>query len=96
MFAEIRWALKQILCGRKDNSFEGRVNLFGVTFPDSKIVASMELFRNKLKYIINHGLVPYFKSILTEDLGSADFLSVCFDEWLNKTTQNCFSFYCKL
>ena len=26
---------------------------------------------------------------MTEDLGSADFLSVCFDESLNKTTQNC-------
>ena len=53
-------------------------------FPDAKIAASMELGRNKLKYIINHGLVPYFKNILTEDLGSAEFLSVCFDEILNK------------
>ena len=25
----------------------------------------------------------------TEDLGTAEFLSVCFDESLNKTTQNC-------
>ena len=48
----------------------------------------MELGRNKLEYIINHGLAPYFKNILTEDLGSADFVSVCFDECLNKTTKN--------
>ena len=34
-------------------------------------------------------LTPYFKNNLTEDLGSADFLSVCSDERLNKTTQNC-------
>ena len=45
------------------------VNLFRVMFPDSKFAASMELGRNKLKYIINHGLAPYFKIILTEDLG---------------------------
>ena len=64
------------------------VNLFRVMFPDSKFAASMELGRNKLKYIINHGLAPYFKIILTEDLGSADFLSVCFDESLSKTTKN--------
>ena len=48
----------------------------------------MELSKNKLKYI-NHGHTPYFKNILTEDLGSADFLPVCFDESINKTTQNC-------
>ena len=58
-------------------------------FPDCKIAASMEFGRKKLKYIINHGLAPYFKNILTEDLGSAEFLSVCFDETLNKITHNC-------
>ena len=30
-----------------------------------------------------------FKYILTEDIDSADFLSVCFNKSLNKTTQNC-------
>ena len=89
MFAETRWALKQVLCGCDDNSWEGTVNLFVVMLPDSKIAASVELHRNKLKYILNHGLASYFKNILTEDLVSADFLSVCFDECLNKTTQNC-------
>ena len=39
--------------------------------------------------MIYHGLAPYSKNILSEDLGSADFLSVCFDESLNKATQNC-------
>ena len=58
-------------------------------FPDSRIAASMELRRNKVKYIVNCGLSPYLKNILTEDLGSAEFLSVSFDERLNETTQNC-------
>ena len=73
MFAEIRRALKQVFCGYSDNSCKGTVNLFEVMFPDSKIAASMELGINKLKYIINHGLAPYFKNILIEDLESADF-----------------------
>ena len=89
MFAQIRWASKQVLCVYSGNLCEGMINLFGVMFPDSKIAASMELARNKLKYSINHGLAPYFKNILTGDLGSAEFLSVCFDESLNKTTQSC-------
>ena len=42
-----------------------------------------------MKYIINHELAPYFKYILTEDIDSADFLSVCFNKSLNKTTQIC-------
>ena len=73
MFAKIRWALKQVLCGYSDNSCERTVNIFGVLFPDSKIAASMELSRNKLNYIIKYGLTPDFKNILIEDLGSADF-----------------------
>ena len=81
MFAEMRRAIKQVLCGYSDNSSKGMVNLFEVMFPDSKIATSMELGRNKLKYIVNH--------ILTEDLESADFFSVCIDKSLNKTTQNC-------
>ena len=89
MFAEIRWALKQGLCGYSDNPCKGTVNLFWVMFPDSKTAASMELGKNKLKSIKNHGLAPYFKNILIEDLGSAGFLSVCCDESLNSATQNC-------
>ena len=38
MFAEIRWALKQVLCGYSDNSCKGTVNLFGVMFPDSTLL----------------------------------------------------------
>ena len=45
--------------------------------------------KKEMKYIINHELAPYFKYILTEDIDSADFLSVCFNKSLNKTTQNC-------
>ena len=61
MFAEIRWALKQVLCGYSENSCAGTINLFGVMFPDSKIAASMKLGRNKLKYIINHGFALILK-----------------------------------
>ena len=70
MFSEMRWALEQVLCGYSDNSCKGTVNLFWVMFLNSKIAASMDLGRNKLKFIINHEFAPCFRNIL---LGPADF-----------------------
>ena len=84
MFAEVIWAIKQVLCCHSENSYEGTINLFGVIFPNGKTAANMELRRKILKYVINHGFSSYFKNILTENLGSADSLSVSFDESLNK------------
>ena len=29
-------------------------------FPDSKIVSKMELGKDKLKYVVNYGIAPFF------------------------------------
>ena len=57
-------------------------------FPDSQIAEKMELGPNKLKYLVNHGLAPYFKECLSDILKSEYFV-VSFDESLNATDQEC-------
>lgn len=87
--AEIRWALKHVVAGYSDNAVENETDIFRVMFPDSKIAASMELGKTKLKYIVNHGLAPYFKDLLKERVLKSQWFSVSFDESLNKSIQEC-------
>ena len=37
MFAEIRWTVKQVLCGNSDNSCEGSINLLTLCFLIAKL-----------------------------------------------------------
>jgi len=70
--AEIRWALKQVFNGHSDNSCKKNVNLFQIMFPDSEIAKKMRLEPNKLKYMINHGIAPYVKKILEDDVKKSE------------------------
>ena len=47
IFAEVIWAIKQVLCCHSENSYKGTINLFGVMFPYGKTAANMELRRKK-------------------------------------------------
>ena len=48
-------------------------------FPDSKMQYGL----------INHGLAPYFKSLLLDSLKKSDIYVYSFDESLNYVTQTC-------
>lgn len=54
---------------------------------NSKIAQQIQLGRDKVGYVINHGLNSYFKEELMDKLDSASFYSVLFDESLNKIAQ---------
>ena len=43
----------------------------------------------KVKYVINFGIGPAFKSALTESIKKSEFYIISFDESLNDNTQNC-------
>ena len=58
-------------------------------FPDSEIAKSFELVADKLKYVINFGLAPYFKDMLGEIWKKSEHYVISFDESLNDVTQNC-------
>ena len=73
--AETMWALHWCL--------NGISNLFQTMFPDSKIAKSFHMGPNKIGYSITHGLGPYSKDLLMEQLNQSLWLVVSFDESLN-------------
>ena len=58
-------------------------------FPDSKIAKDMTIGTDKIRYVINFGIAPIFKSMLVESIKLSECYVVCFDESLNNETQNC-------
>ena len=87
--AEIIWTLKSVLGG-----FSVRVNdnlneTLSVMFPDSKIARKFTMARIKAMYAINHGIGPYFKSLLLSSIDTSDIHVYSFGESLNDVTQTC-------
>ena len=58
-------------------------------FNDSKVSSKMELGPGKIRYVVNHGMAPYFKTILKDEILLSDCFVVSFDESLNQVTQQC-------
>ena len=82
--AEIRWVLKSGISGYSNNSSVYLNNLFSCMFPDRQLAKSSKLGADKMRYSINFGLAPFFKSLKK----SCCFVA-CFDESLNSVTQTC-------
>lgn len=87
--AEIIWALKVVCSSFSNNSCSDISQIFKCMFPDSAIAKSFELGADKLKYVINFGIAPYFKDILDDILKKSNHYVISFDESLNDITQNC-------
>ena len=87
--AEIVWAIKVVCSSYSNNSCFDVSQVFKCMFPDSEIAKSFELGADKLKYVINFGLAPYFEDMLGELLKKSDHHVISFDESLNDVTQNC-------
>ena len=64
--ADIVWAIKVVCSSYSNNSCFDVSQVFKCMFPDSEIAKSFELGADKLKYVINFGLAPYFKDMLGE------------------------------
>ena len=56
-------------------------------FPDSKIARNFSMER--VMYAINHGIAPYFKSLLLSSINTSDIHGYSFDEILNEVTETC-------
>ena len=87
--AEVLWALKICDSHYSHNSSEGSNLLFQRMFPDSAIASAFKCGEMKSAYLINHGIAPHFKSLLSEKLksGSCEFV-LLFDESMNSKMQN--------
>ena len=72
--AEIIWILKSICNGYSNRSCEQLNSTLKAMFPDSKIAEAFLMGRTKSMYLINHGLAPFFKSLLLSELNKSDIL----------------------
>ena len=57
-------------------------------FTDSNIAKSITVRVDKMKHVVNCGIAPDFKSILTDSVKKAKEFVALFDESLNGQTQN--------
>lgn len=85
--AEIVWSLKSVMSGFSARSNEDMNETLAEMFPEFETAKSFQMSRSKSMYVVNHGLAPYFKSLLKSNLHKADFLVYSFDESLNDVTQ---------
>ena len=85
--SEIYWTCGTVSSHMSIRQAESCQKLFGKMFPDSKYAENFSVYKNKHSYLATHGLYPYFKDQLTQDLCNSDFFSVSFDESLNKVAQ---------
>ena len=85
--AEIRWALKVVMSNLSLNSCKQIAYLFRSMFSDSSIAKGLTLSPSKCSYVIFHGIAPFFKTLLLDELKQALFYVMSYDESLNRITQ---------
>ena len=86
MKAEIIWTLKSVMGGYSARSNEDMNETLAAIFPEFEATKLFQMSRSKSVYVVNHGLAPYFKSVLKTNLYKADFLVYSSDESLNDIT----------
>lgn len=69
------------------NSCADTGETFKLMFLDSAVASSFKMGPSKCKYLINHGLAPYFSNEMKDRLCQCDDFVVSFDESLNKIIQ---------
>ena len=76
-----------MLSGFSARSCDDMSQTLTALYPEIDELKSFQMSRTKATYVVNHGLAPYFKSPLKNDLLKTDFLVYSFDESLNDATQ---------
>ena len=87
--AELLWTMKLCSAHYSHKSSEHSDLLFQKMFPDSAIASSFKCGEVKSSYLINHGIAPHFKSLLSDKMNEKDCTFVLlFDESMNGKTQD--------
>ena len=85
--AGIVWPLKCAMHGYSYNSNCDISEIVRVLFPDINISNHYHMGADKIRYLVNWGLAPYFKKKLVDNVTRSKFLLVVFDESLNHIIQ---------
>ena len=83
---EIIWILKCVMSGISVRFNNDLGKTFSAMFPDINF-KDFSLNRTKSMYVINHGLAPYFQTLLIEALGKSEIYVYSFAESLNDHSQ---------
>ena len=84
--ADIWWALNMVDSGFSFSSCNNIAFVMKQLFPDSSIASKFTLGETKCMYVINYGLAPFCKKLLTKKLSGEPFV-LMFDESPNKRLQ---------
>ena len=87
--AEIIWILKTVLSGHSMLLNDDLWKTFANMFPQLKSLYNFYVACTKSMYVINHGLAPFFKSMLNGSLQKSTIHVFCLDESLNQVTETC-------
>jgi hypothetical protein len=66
--SEVLWALKVVENDMPFSVCDGIKDLFKLMFPSDPIARDFTCGSNKVSYLITHGLAPYFKELLLQDI----------------------------
>lgn len=77
--AEVIFALKCVDANFSFKSNDGNSLMFPDMFPDSEIAKLYKMESSKSAYVINHGIEPYMRSLIKEDVQKSVFVFL-FDE----------------
>ena len=84
---EVIWSLTASSAHLSNRQAEIVAKSFPYIFDDSSIAQKFSVGKDKLGYLVNHGLYPHFQELVFDSMGSADFFAVSYDESLNKIAQ---------
>jgi hypothetical protein len=85
--AEIIWILKMVMSNMSFRSCDNFIQVLQRMLPGTQTLQQMSLGRDKASYSVQFGLAPYFHDRLMDCVNKAPVYVVCFDESLNKVTQ---------
>lgn len=81
------WALSQISEKGSTRAFSNSAELFTLIFTDSEIAKKFQMHKDKISYVMSHGLGPFFQRNLSSTVKQCSEYIVSFDECLNKVIQ---------
>lgn len=83
--AEVLWCIETIMSHKSLHVAEKDMGILKRMFHDSKIIKKMQLKKDKIGYIIQFGIAPFFNKILIDNLNHVPFIVIGFDESLKIT-----------
>ena len=74
------WALEVVIAKHSFCTCDNKSEFFSSIFPDSLVTKTFACDKTKCKYLVCHGIAPYFKEVLAKLLMELEHYVCLFDE----------------